>query len=281
MVPLRPLLEGTRRNAVLRSARPWLVRARLGNNETPQGQARYARRADGPARHRARRSSSAIPSAARSTAAFALAHPESTLGLVFASAATHPWPGGATSWYYTLTTRPLIGWLFSETIAYPAGIGAHAAPRRTASSRRTRRPTTICARAEIPLVLRPATFRANATRCRKPLSLRRRQRAALHDHHGADRRHLGRCRHGRLRGDPFARAGARHSGRGTGLGARISATSRTGSHPISSSPRSRSWPASRSTCRQLARRSKQRIAGDTAGRRRLRQRARLRRKVGG
>ena len=27
----------------------------------------------------------------------------------------HPWPGGATSWYYSLTTIPVLGWLFSET----------------------------------------------------------------------------------------------------------------------------------------------------------------------
>ncbi len=37
------------------------------------------------------------------------------------SAATHPWPGGATSWYYSLTAMPVVGRLFAATLAYPAG----------------------------------------------------------------------------------------------------------------------------------------------------------------
>ncbi|TIU75535.1 MAG: alpha/beta fold hydrolase, partial [Mesorhizobium sp.] len=56
------------------------------------------------------------------TTAFARQHPEKTLGLVFLAPATHPWPGGATAWYYKLTAMPVIGWLFSETLAYPAGM---------------------------------------------------------------------------------------------------------------------------------------------------------------
>ena len=55
------------------------------------------------------------------TTAFGREHPDKTLGLVFISPATHPWPGGATAWYYNLTTIPVIGWLFSETLTYPAG----------------------------------------------------------------------------------------------------------------------------------------------------------------
>ncbi|RUU58941.1 alpha/beta hydrolase, partial [Mesorhizobium sp. M2C.T.Ca.TU.009.01.2.1] len=88
-------------------------------------------------------------------------HPEKTLGLVFVSPATHPWPGGATAWYYKLAATPVIGWLFSETLAYPAGmlrIGDATAcvfsPNKV--------PEFYIGDASIPLVLRPSAFRANA-----------------------------------------------------------------------------------------------------------------------
>ena len=93
--------------------------------------------------------------------AFALDHPRKTKGLVFLSAATHPWPGGATSWYYRLTTIPFLGRLFSETLSNPAGTFRLAvatdcffAPNPV--------PQDYAARAGIPLVLRPTAFRANA-----------------------------------------------------------------------------------------------------------------------
>jgi pimeloyl-ACP methyl ester carboxylesterase len=93
--------------------------------------------------------------------AFALQHPEKTRGLLFLSAATHPWQGGQTSWYYHLTTMPLVGWIFSETLALPAGLSRIAgatncvfAPNAT--------PENYVARASISLVLRPSVFRANA-----------------------------------------------------------------------------------------------------------------------
>jgi pimeloyl-ACP methyl ester carboxylesterase len=94
-------------------------------------------------------------------AAFALAYPEKTTGLLFLSAATHPWPGGRTSWYYHLTALPVLGWLFSETVANPAGslrmataIECVFAPNAV--------PENYLSRAQIPLVLRPHAFRANA-----------------------------------------------------------------------------------------------------------------------
>ncbi|TIV49039.1 MAG: alpha/beta hydrolase, partial [Mesorhizobium sp.] len=95
------------------------------------------------------------------TTAFARQHPEKTLGLVFLAPATHPWPGGATAWYYKLTAMPVIGWLFSETLAYPAGmlrIGDATAcvfsPNEV--------PESYVDNASIPLVLKPSAFRANA-----------------------------------------------------------------------------------------------------------------------
>ena len=54
--------------------------------------------------------------------AFALGHPEKTRGLVFLAAATHPWPGAATSWYYEVAAMPVIGRLFAETLAWPGGV---------------------------------------------------------------------------------------------------------------------------------------------------------------
>lgn len=93
--------------------------------------------------------------------AFALAYPERTKGLLFLSAATHPWPGGRTSWYYHLTAAPLVGPLFSETIAGLAG-----AQRLAAATACVFAPNAVPAdylqRAQIPLVLRPRAFRANA-----------------------------------------------------------------------------------------------------------------------
>ncbi|MBX9465718.1 MAG: alpha/beta hydrolase [Aquamicrobium sp.] len=95
-------------------------------------------------------------------AAFAVEHPEKTAGLVFLSAATHPWPGGATSWYYKLSSLPVLGRLFVETLAWPGGtlqMGAASAcvfaPNRM--------PESYLADAAIPLVLRASAFRWNAT----------------------------------------------------------------------------------------------------------------------
>ena len=93
-------------------------------------------------------------------AAFALRHADKTAGLVFVAPATHPWRGGV-NWYYRLAALPVLGWLFVNILALPAGL-------------LIRRRTVRCvfAPAAVPddyveetgldLVLRPATFRANA-----------------------------------------------------------------------------------------------------------------------
>jgi len=54
-------------------------------------------------------------------AAFAVNHPEQAAGLVFLAPATHPWPGAGVTWHYEFTELPMIGWLFSELLAIPAG----------------------------------------------------------------------------------------------------------------------------------------------------------------
>ncbi|MDI6027826.1 alpha/beta hydrolase [Corticibacterium sp. UT-5YL-CI-8] len=94
-------------------------------------------------------------------AIFALDHKEKTRGLLFLSPATHPWPGGETSWYYSATALPVGGWIFSETVTTLVGWGRIGdatacvfAPNPV--------PEGYVDRASIPLVLRPSAFRANA-----------------------------------------------------------------------------------------------------------------------
>ena len=59
--------------------------------------------------------------------ALTVERPEKVLGLVVASPATHPWPSGKTNWYNHLARVPAIGWLFTRTLALPAGLGRIAA----------------------------------------------------------------------------------------------------------------------------------------------------------
>jgi pimeloyl-ACP methyl ester carboxylesterase len=94
-------------------------------------------------------------------ASFALAHPDKVQGLVFLSAASHPWPGCSVAGYYTLTSLPFIGRVFAETIALPAGLmrlekGSACVFGPNAM------PSTYVSDASISLVLRPSSFRANA-----------------------------------------------------------------------------------------------------------------------
>ena len=94
-------------------------------------------------------------------ASLAVHHPDVVRGLVFLSAATHPWPGCDVAAYYDLTNTPLIGPLFSETLATPAGM-----LRLSNGSQGVFEPNPMPAAyvedASISLVLRPKSFRANA-----------------------------------------------------------------------------------------------------------------------
>ncbi|TJW44943.1 MAG: alpha/beta hydrolase [Mesorhizobium sp.] len=161
MLPLRPLLEG--RAEMLFFDRPgfgWSGRG-PGNNETPSAQANtIAVLMDRLGIKKAIIVGHSFGGAI--TTAFGREHPDKTLGLVFISPVSHPWPGGATAWYYNLTTIPVVGWLFSETLSYPAGT-----LRMTAATGCVFAPNTVpdsyVGEASIPLVLRPGAFRANAT----------------------------------------------------------------------------------------------------------------------
>ncbi|EFG9152562.1 alpha/beta hydrolase [Escherichia coli] len=160
MLPLRPLLEGRAELLFLdRPGHGWSTRGGAGQ-DTQAGQA--ATIAALMERLGIRDAIIVAHSFGGSiAAAFALDHPQRTRGLLFLAAATHPWPGGRTSWYYHLVTTPVIGRLFSETLTLPAGLMRMAdatlgvfAPNPV--------PDGYVARTSIPLVLRPQTFRANA-----------------------------------------------------------------------------------------------------------------------
>ena len=161
MLPLRPLLEG--RAEMLFFDRPgfgWSGRG-PGNNEDPSAQAAtIAALMDRLGIKKAIIVGHSFGGVV--TAAFGREHADKTLGLVFLAPATHPWPGGATSWYYDLTTIPVIGRLFSETLTYPAGT-LQMADATTCVFSPNKVPDNYLNTAAIPLVLRPPAFRANAT----------------------------------------------------------------------------------------------------------------------
>lgn len=161
MIPLRPLLEGRAEMLFLdRPGHGWSERG-PGNNEDPYGQvATIAALMDHVEMKDAIIVGHSFGGAV--TAAFGLEQAVRTRGLVFLSAATHPWPGGATSWYYDLTATPVIGWLFSETIAYPAGAMRMAGATECVFAPNAV-PEAYADKASIALVLRPRAFRSNAT----------------------------------------------------------------------------------------------------------------------
>jgi pimeloyl-ACP methyl ester carboxylesterase len=90
----------------------------------------------------------------------ALDRPDLVKGLVLLSAVTHPWPGGVT-WYYTPAAHPVIGPLFNRLVAIPFG---RLLIQRSAAG--VFEPQTMPAgyvdQAGVRLVLRPASFAANA-----------------------------------------------------------------------------------------------------------------------
>ena len=124
MVPIRPLLEG--RAEMLFVDRPghgWSERAEGLDADRPGAGDRGP---DGLPTAWRMRSSSAIPSGGPSPPHSLLGTPKKTRGLVFLAAATHPWPGAATSWYYEVAAMPVIGRLFAETLRLARGRDAHA-----------------------------------------------------------------------------------------------------------------------------------------------------------
>jgi pimeloyl-ACP methyl ester carboxylesterase len=95
------------------------------------------------------------------TLSFALNHADKTIGTLLMSPVSHPWPGGV-SWYYNLTAVPVIGHIFTETLALPAGRLRLAGG--TACVFAPNKPTPdYTDETAVRLVLRPYHFRNNAT----------------------------------------------------------------------------------------------------------------------
>jgi pimeloyl-ACP methyl ester carboxylesterase len=92
--------------------------------------------------------------------ALAMDAPERVAGLLLIAPATHPWPGGI-AWYYGPGSWPGVDILFSNTLPVAgfaltaeAGIGAVFLPQEP--------PADYIEATALPLMLRPANFRANA-----------------------------------------------------------------------------------------------------------------------
>lgn len=159
MVPLRPLLDGRAEMLFLdRPGHGWSGRAK-GHEEQAEQATLIAGLMDRLGIEAAIIVGHSFGGSV--AAAFALEYPKRTSGLLFLSPATHPWPGGKTSWYYHLTVVPVLGWLFSETIAGPAG-ATRLTPATLCVFAPNAVPDAYLQRAQIPLVLRPLAFRANA-----------------------------------------------------------------------------------------------------------------------
>jgi pimeloyl-ACP methyl ester carboxylesterase len=93
-------------------------------------------------------------------AAFAVNHPERTAGLLFVSAATHPWPGGVT-WYYMIAAAPVIGTLFVHTLVTPIGMLSLKSAVDGVFAPDTP-PADYAAATGVRLLFRPSEFVANA-----------------------------------------------------------------------------------------------------------------------
>lgn len=158
-VPFRPKLEG--RAEMLFIDRPghgWSERGGAAN-ATPDGQANAI-----AAAMKAKGITSAViighSFGGAIAASFALAHPEMTSGLVFLAPATHSWPGGI-AWYYDLTRLPVIGPLFANTLALPAGLTRLESGSACVFAPNPKPEDYITSTAPA-LVLRPGAFRNNA-----------------------------------------------------------------------------------------------------------------------
>ena len=91
----------------------------------------------------------------------ALDHKEFTAGLLLVSPVTHPWPGGAISWYHRAAALPMLGTILSNLFAMPAGLALLDKTLAAVFAPQTP-PTDYAQRTGLVRVLRPATFAANA-----------------------------------------------------------------------------------------------------------------------
>jgi len=95
-----------------------------------------------------------------SSAALTVLHPEKVAGLIFVAPTTHEWPGGVT-WYYDVSSIPMIGWIFTETLTLPFGrMGLQAGIKSVFGP--SEAPDDYAEVSALELVFRPETFRNNA-----------------------------------------------------------------------------------------------------------------------
>ncbi len=92
--------------------------------------------------------------------AYGLNHPDNVKGIVALAPVSHPWPGGI-AWYYSLTSAPVIGFLFADTVMLP--LAEMQMGRAVRSVFHPQLPSPEYAtKAGVDLILRPQSFRANA-----------------------------------------------------------------------------------------------------------------------
>jgi pimeloyl-ACP methyl ester carboxylesterase len=90
----------------------------------------------------------------------ALDHADRVAGLVLLSPVSHPWPGGAVTWYYS-PAASVLGAFVTRVATTPLGLLALRPAARAVFQPQDAPPDYVEA-ARVPLVLRPRTFRANA-----------------------------------------------------------------------------------------------------------------------
>jgi len=92
--------------------------------------------------------------------AMALDAPDFVRGLVLLAPVSHPWPGGV-AWYYRLAAARSLGAAFRGLIVTPAGLATLRGGVRAVFDPNPT-PDDYVARTRLPLMLRPAHFKANA-----------------------------------------------------------------------------------------------------------------------
>ncbi|MEE9314763.1 MAG: alpha/beta hydrolase [Rhizobiaceae bacterium] len=97
---------------------------------------------------------------AASVAAFAVLYPDRVKGIIFLSPATHPWTTGI-KWYYKLASTPILGEIFTETLALPIGNLSLEGGIKSVFDPQTPVKDYV-KRTSTPLILRPSSFRYNA-----------------------------------------------------------------------------------------------------------------------
>lgn len=93
-------------------------------------------------------------------ASFGVLHPDMTAGLLFLSAATHPWKGGV-DWYYDLAATPVVGTIFRNTVLLPIGLGRIESGSRAVFTPNPM-PDDYVQKTMPGMILRPSSFYANA-----------------------------------------------------------------------------------------------------------------------